>query len=113
LPGGLQDLDESITDTLEREIFEELGLKLKAGKLISIYTSNKWDSVFSSGDQVQQFLLFFKMHGDFYPDDIKIQKSELLDFDFFDFNQLPDNTMECCKEKCNDLLLFSDDVIFH
>jgi len=112
IPGGLQDLNESITDALEREIHEELGIKLQASSLISIYTSSKWDGSFSNGDEVQNFLLFFKMAGDFEINDIKIQKTEIEEVSFFDLNNIPENTMNCCKQKCQDLLEYKGEVVF-
>jgi len=113
LPGGLQDLDESITEALEREVFEEVGLSLKVQTLISVYTSNKWDAKFRNGDEIQTFLLFFRMCGDFNSTDIKIQESEIQNYQFFHFNELPENIMPCCKQKCSDLLNYSGNVIFH
>jgi len=112
-PGGFQDLNESITETVEREIYEELGLTLKAGQLISVYTSNKWDGKFSNGDEIQNFILLFKMIGDFEMEDIKIQKSEVNTFQFFSLDQIPENTMECCKQKCRDIFAYSGEVILH
>jgi len=113
LPGGLQDLGESITDALEREIFEEVGLPLKADTLISVYTSSKWDAKFKNGDEIQTFLLFFKMIGEFNQNDIKIQESEILSYHFFNLNELPENIMPCCKQKCNDLLNYQGNVLFY
>jgi ADP-ribose pyrophosphatase YjhB (NUDIX family) len=113
IPGGLQNLNESIKETIEREIFEELSIKLKASTLISVYSLGKWDTTFPNGDEIQNLLLFFKMKGDFIFNEIKIQKSEIKEVKFFDLHNIPENTVECCKQKCRDLLEYKGEVIFH
>ncbi len=52
-PGGGMDLDESLSETFEREVFEETGLKVEKGELISvedeyflgIFNKNSWHSI--------------------------------------------------------------------
>ena len=46
IPGGLQELGETIQQTIEREIKEELNLDLKAGQLISVFSHPKWNVTF-------------------------------------------------------------------
>jgi len=77
IPGGHQELNESIQDTVIREIKEELGLILKIDYLVSIYSSPKWILELSNGDILQQLLFFFKMKGDFSINNIVMQKSEI------------------------------------
>jgi ADP-ribose pyrophosphatase YjhB (NUDIX family) len=50
LPGGIQELDESVEQTAEREIFEELGIKGTIKELISVYSDPKWSFVYPNGD---------------------------------------------------------------
>ena len=74
--GGLQELGESIQNTVRREIKEELNLDLDVDRLIPIHSSSKWITDYPNGDRVQQLLFFFIMKGDIGP--ITLQKTELL-----------------------------------
>ncbi len=44
--------------------------------------------------------------------DIIIQRSELEKYGFFDLDELPENIMDCCKQKCLDVKNFDGNVFF-
>lgn len=111
IPGGLQELDESVSETAEREIREELGLKLRAEKLVSVYSSPKWLSRLDNGDKIQQVTFFFLMSGSFSPDQIILQADEISEYGFFALDQIPEETRVCCREKVRDLLAFTGETI--
>ncbi|MFH1564782.1 MAG: NUDIX domain-containing protein [bacterium] len=113
IPGGMQNLNESITDTIERELLEEFNLKLKANILISIISSPSWIQTLSNGNIVQTLTFLFKMKGQIDLNDIKLQKSEILEYNFFKLDKIPANTKKCCKQKCKDLIEYNGKVIFH
>jgi ADP-ribose pyrophosphatase YjhB (NUDIX family) len=113
LPGGIQDLNESITQTVEREIKEELGITLEAGTLISIFTDPQWTFTLSNGDVLQSFLLFFRMKGTHREEDIVLDKNEISEYGYFGLDSIPSNTKKCCKAKCEDLVRFNGTVILH
>ncbi len=48
-----------------REIKEELNIDLEIDKLISIFSSPKWNIELSNGDKTQQVLFFFLLKGEF------------------------------------------------
>ena len=106
IPGGTQELNESIQVTIIREIKEEHGLNLGIDKLISVYSSPKWLLELSNGDRIQQVTFFFLMNGVFDINDINLQLSELNEYAFFGLDEIPEYTMECCKEKIRDLIEF-------
>lgn len=106
IPGGLMELNESIETTIKREIKEELNIDIEVDKLISVLSSPEWVFEFPNGDKIQQLTFFFLLRGDFEEDNIKLQEEEIYDYKFFDFNDIPENTMECCKEKIKHLIEF-------
>jgi len=104
IPGGVLELDESVQTAVKRELKEELGIQLETGELISIYSEPKWTIEYANKDRVQRVLFFFKMEGGVSEDQIRIQKSEISEWRFFDLRSIPDDTVECCKQKAKDLL---------
>jgi ADP-ribose pyrophosphatase YjhB (NUDIX family) len=110
IPGGLQHLGEPIQQTVQREIREELGLELETAELISVYSSSQWQTEYLSGDKVQQLLFFFRMRGELT--EIKLQESELSEYQFFALVDIPENTMDCCKQKVLDLMAYAGQPIF-
>ena len=113
LPGGVQDLNESITQTVEREIKEELGISLVAGTLISVFSDPQWTFTLPNGDVLQSFLLFFRMKGTYREEDIVLDTNEISESRYFPLDSIPSNTKKCCKAKCEDLVRFDGTVILH
>jgi ADP-ribose pyrophosphatase YjhB (NUDIX family) len=111
IPGGFQELNESIENAIKREIKEELNLNVKIDSLISIMSAPKWNLKYPNGHKLQQLIFFFLLKGDFDEKKIRIQKDELLDYGFFDLRRLPKDTMACCKEKVRHLLNYKGMVI--
>lgn len=110
VPGGLQELGEPIQQTIEREVKEELNLNLTTGPLISVLSDPKWNVTFSNGDHIQQLSLFFLMEGEI--SEIALQASEVTEYHFFDPDNIPTNTLACCKQKVLDWKNFQGKVNF-
>lgn len=111
IPGGLMELNESIETTIKREIKEELNIDIEVDKLISVQSSPEWVGEFPNGDRIQPLTFFFLLKGDFEENNIKLQEEEIYDYKFFDFNDIPENTVECCKEKIKHLIEFKGETI--
>jgi 8-oxo-dGTP pyrophosphatase MutT (NUDIX family) len=59
LPGGMQDLGESITQTAVREVREETGLDVEITGLIGIYTDPGHVMAYDDGQVRQEFVVLF------------------------------------------------------
>ena len=58
-PGGAQDIGESITETVVREVREETGIEVEVTGLVGIYTNPHHVIEFSDGEVRQQFSICF------------------------------------------------------
>jgi len=110
IPGGCQEVGESIQQTIQREVKEELALDLAAGPLMSVYSHPKWTLEFPDGSKLQQLTFFFLMEGEISP--IHIQASEISAYQFFAPDEIPEDTFDCCKQKVSDWVQFQGQVIF-
>ena len=102
-PGGAMELGESATDTLRREVCEEMGLDVEPQRLIGIYTASEFDKVYPNGDQVQMFISFFECQ--VVGGAIKMQEEEVLEVGWFDLTDLPP-MQHCCAVKARDARVF-------
>lgn len=57
-PSGHQELGESATDAVRREVLEEMGLVVEPRQLIGLYSSPQLDKTYPNGDQVQMSIAF-------------------------------------------------------
>jgi len=110
IPGGLQEIGESIQQTVQREIKEELDLDLIAASLIGVYSQPKWTIEFPDDSKLQQLIFFFLMEGEVSP--ICIQTDEISAYQFFAPDDIPTEIMDCCKQKVADWIQFQGQVIF-
>ena|SRR3990172_5713622 len=110
IPGGVQEIGESVQQTVHREIQEELGLDLKPRALVGIYSSPCWTIEYPDGRRTQQLIFFFLMEGQIAP--IKIQESEITECRFFALDDIPEDTMACCKQKVLDLMEYNGHILF-
>jgi 8-oxo-dGTP pyrophosphatase MutT (NUDIX family) len=60
MPGGVQEIGESITQTVVREVREETGIDVEVTGLVGIYTDPGHVIAFSDGEVRQEFSLCFR-----------------------------------------------------
>ena len=60
VPGGYMESGESFTEACAREVFEETGLTVKVGRLISVYTNPHALLVYPDGNRWQLVVLHFE-----------------------------------------------------
>jgi ADP-ribose pyrophosphatase YjhB (NUDIX family) len=111
VPGGFMELDESAEKAVEREVHEELGLRMRADKLLSILSSPRWNITYPNGDHVQQLIFFFLMKGAIKEDSIRLEPGELNNYGFYDPLRLPANTLPCCRAKVRHWRAFKGSTI--
>lgn len=110
IPGGVQELGETIQETAHREVLEEVGLDLVPSELIGVYSGPEWDIELEDGGGFQQLTLFFQMVGEL--DEITLQASELAEWGFFAPDELPGNMMPCCRQKVLDWFHYQGKPVF-
>jgi 8-oxo-dGTP pyrophosphatase MutT (NUDIX family) len=60
LPGGAQDLGESTTEAIVREVWEETGLRVTVTGLVDIYSNPGHVIAYDDGEVRQEFSIVFK-----------------------------------------------------
>ena len=110
VPGGVQELGETIQETARREVLEEVGLDLQPAGLIAVFSGPQWDIFLNDGGKIQQLTFFFQMEGPI--NEIAIQESEVAEWGFFAPDDLPEPMMPCCRQKVLDWANHQGETIF-
>ncbi len=107
LPGGLQELGETVFETGEREVKEELGIHIKATQLVSVYSGPNWVRRYANGDELQS--LTFLVRADYSAaanNTIVIDPSEIMNVDWFALDNLPTNMHDYALAMTKDIQQF-------
>ena len=107
MPAGSQELDESISDCLEREVKEETGLDVIAATLMAIYS--RLSIVTTYGDPYHLFLVQFLV--DDWSGELVTETDETVDARFFSLDELPDEMPDFYQETLEDFNKYDGSLI--
>lgn len=102
LPSGSSELDDSVLDTLSREVMEETGLEVLAAEPMGIYSGKDQRVTYPHGDEIQCFSVAFvvrKWAGT--PEADGVEGSEL---GWFPPDKLPEDTVPVHRRTVADYL---------
>ena len=89
LPGGAVELDESFDETVQREVFEETGLKIKIKKLLGVYSGKKYQEIIKNCDEYQPVVVAF--YAEVIEGEQKLtDNDETLSLKYYSKDQLPE-----------------------
>lgn len=87
LPAGGMELDESIYDTLRREVSEETGLQVTDATIVSIHSEPRFKFTNQFGDRYQRLALVFRVNR--WSGTLVREMAETIDARFFARNEMP------------------------
>lgn len=87
LPGGTQEIGESIDQTVVRQVYEEVGFIVEPMRLLGVCTSPRFDVTFPNGDEIQPYVVLFECR--VLGGALKTDGDQVRAVDWFDFDHLP------------------------
>lgn len=87
--GGMMEIGETIEETAKREVFEEVGIKLKNIKFFKVYSGKDFYYKYPNGDEVFNVINLFTFKGD-VGNVINIDKKEVKEAKYFGLNEIPE-----------------------
>lgn len=109
MPAGSMELDESVEDTLRREVWEEAGLTVTDATLIAIYSHTRYSAVTAYGDPYQFISFVFCVNA--WEGTVAEITNETTGAQFFALDALPENLPDLYHETLADLQRFDGTVI--
>ena len=109
LPGGAMDAGESATEACEREIFEETSLKIKAKRLIGVYSNPNQLVIYKDGTKV--FMVALSFEAEVLSGELNLS-NETTAFGYFSLQEMESMPMHGeHKERILDALLNQKDAV--
>lgn len=87
--GGSLELGETFIEALERELKEELNIKLVNPQEVGIYSGEEQHSIYPNGDEVYVVSAIYLVTE--YEGELKPDEDEVSELKWFDINELPNN----------------------
>lgn len=109
-PGGAIEPGERADEAVEREVYEEIGLKVEPMTLIGIYSSPEYAFAYPNGDQVQPVTVFFECR--VVGGELCADMQEIIGARYFGpDDELPPMRL-CCVAKAHDAFAFQGQAFF-
>ena len=89
LPGGLMNLGESFEEVAEREVFEEIGLRIHNLKMLHVFSGKEYYVKTPNGDEFYCVTALFTTKDT--TGDLQLDASESLEVRYFNTQHLPEN----------------------
>ncbi|WP_431027735.1 NUDIX hydrolase [Lysinibacillus sp. LZ02] len=105
LPGGLMNLGESFEEVAEREVFEEIGLRIRNITLLHVFSGKDYYMKAPNGDELYCVTAVFitkEVEGT-----VQLDCAETLDVRYFKCTQLPEKTVGSHRDFIH---LFQDEI---
>jgi 8-oxo-dGTP pyrophosphatase MutT (NUDIX family) len=96
LPGGLLEPGESVEGALKRELYEELNINVDELYYFKVFSGDGFSRKGNSGAENHYVAITYTSRT--YHGLIKIDNTEVIEYGFFHFDELPINTMSMTKE---------------
>ena len=107
MPGGGQELDESILDCLKREVKEEVGLDVITATPMAVYS--RLLIMTANGDPYQLFQVQFLV--DEWSGELVNETDETIDARFIALDELPEKILDSYQEVLEDLREYDGSLI--
>ncbi|WP_442950384.1 NUDIX domain-containing protein [Paenibacillus sp. DMB20] len=101
IPGGLMELGESTEECLRREVKEEINLDLKSLQLFGVFSGKELFTRLRNGHEYYNIIIGYictDFEGELKPDGHEVLKGQ-----FFNLDEVPENTDPYIKEKLKQL----------
>lgn len=93
--GGYIEMGEIIEEAAKREMFEESGLVAKSLNLFGVFSGPELHHTYPDGNEVHIIDIVYTCND--FTGNLNAQESEVLDLQWFDFNNIPENLSPTIK----------------
>ena len=93
--GGAIEIGEVVEEAAKREMLEESGLTAISLELFGVFSGDELYHIYPDGNEVHIIDIVYTCND--FTGTLQLQKSEVLDLQWFDFDKIPDNLINPIK----------------
>lgn len=102
IPGGILQLGESVEECIKRNVKVDLGLMLNSLQLIGVYSGQELNTMSEDGEDEYHTVAIGYLCTD-YEGDVTPDENQAIEAEFFNLDQLPEETDPFIKKKLVEL----------